>query len=111
MGNSAEKFGFKVGIAGDEEKKPCKLQIMTLERVYNFIDNKKFDAKLTVELKKLASKYPQQALENFIHNFNTHLLKARKTIRLSKPTTTLPELGEDTQPKEFNNAPKVDEFE
>jgi hypothetical protein len=112
MGNSAEKFGFKVGIAGDEQKKPCNLQIMTLERVNNFIDNKKFDAKLSVELKKLAARYPQQALENFIQNFNTHLLNARKTIRLSKPTTTiLPELGEDKVEKELNNAPKINEFE
>ena len=111
MGNSTEKFGFKVGLQNSEEKQPCNLNIMTLERVYKIIESKQFDPKLTVEIKKLAAKYPQQALENFIEKFDTHLLRARKSLRLSKPTTAPVELGEEQPQKEENYAPKVDEFE
>lgn len=111
MGNSTEQFGFKVGLQNAEEKEPCNLSIMTLERVYKIIESKSFEPKLTVEMKKLAAKYPQQALENFIAKFDTHLLKARKNLRLSKPTTSPVELGDEQPQKDDNYVPKVDEFE
>jgi hypothetical protein len=50
-------------------------------------------------------------LENFIAKFDTHLLKARKNLRLSKPTTSPVELGDEQPQKDDNYVPKVDEFE
>ena len=53
MGNSTEQFGFKVGLQNAEEKEPCNLSIMTLERVYKIIESKSFEPKLTVEMKRV----------------------------------------------------------
>ena len=72
----------------------------------------------------MASLYPQQALENFVQNFDHHLLKARQAIRISKPTTSpveVTEVAEITEVTEAaveeivthenSHAPSVEEFE
>jgi len=110
--NNAERAGFSVSLNNDAEKVPCKLRIMTLERVYRIIESKNYDAKVTSELKKSASKYPQQALENFMQNFDKHLLRARKAVRLSSPTVSPVDDSIETKNKEeeIPNAPQETEF-
>lgn len=110
--NNAERAGFSLSLNNDAEKVPCNLRVMTLERVYKIIDSKNYDAKLTAELKKSAGRYPQQALENFVQNFDKHLLRARKAIKLSKPTVSPIEetpLAEHKE-EEVPNAPQETEF-
>ena len=110
--NNSERLNFQVSAQGSESKEPCKLRIMTLERVNNFIESKRIDAKVKAELMRIAARYPQQALENFIHNFDHHLLKARQASKLSKPTVTAVELGDEPQQQdEAIYAPKIEEFE
>jgi hypothetical protein len=124
--NNTERFGFSVS-AGNDRPDPCNLRIMTLERVNKIIENKRYEPKLTSQLKRMASLYPQQALENFVQNFDHHLLKARQAIRISKPTTSPVEAAEVTEVAEItevtevaveeivthenSHAPSVEEFE
>lgn len=117
--NNAEKASFKITIGNEADKIPCNLRTMTLERVWKIIESKNYDSKVTAELKKYAAKYPQQALENFVHNFDKHLMKARKAVKLSKPTVSpsetllnSPEVIEETQKQEdeIPNAPQDAEF-
>lgn len=111
--NNTEKMGFSVSM-GQEKREPCNLRTITLERVYKFIENKNIDAKLTFQLKKMAAVYPQQALENWMKNFNIHLLKARSLVKLSKPEISPVELGDEPKipsREEIDHVPQNEEFE
>jgi len=120
--NNTEKIGFSLS-AGGNKPEPCNLRILTLERVNKIIEGKRYDPKLTFELKRMASRYPQQALESFVQNFDHHLLKARQAIRLVKPTKLTVEVAEvaevteaietieeEITTNEISHAPSIEEF-
>jgi len=116
--NSTDNINFKVVTPNSAGDRPnSKLFTMTLEKVNKWLDNKKIDPKITIQLKKMAAVYPQQALENWVKNYKHHLTNARKSLKLAAPEKT-PELG-DELPKsnlsvnsiQLNEAPKIDEFE
>ena len=111
--NNAETIGFSLSMGNIDDRPECNLRVMTLERVLKIIDRKNYDARLTAELKKVASAYPQQALENFVKNFDTHLLRARKAVRLSKPTVAPIEttVVDEKAQEENNHAPQETEFD
>ena len=48
--NNSERLNFQVSAQGSDSKEPCKLRIMTLERVNNFIESKRIDAKVKAEI-------------------------------------------------------------
>lgn len=52
--------------------------VTTLKNVYDVIDEKVLDESVRESLKKAASTYPFQALNNFILNLNKHILKETK---------------------------------
>jgi hypothetical protein len=120
MAKNAEHLNLKIN-AGERKNQPCNLRIITLEKVIQFIDNKKIDFNTKKILKNSASKYPQQALENWVKNFDKHLIKARTCLKLNKPKTIV-ELGdepldapplsqsEQQQEEELTNAPEAEEF-
>ena len=116
--NSTDSISFKVVTpSSGEGRSYCKLFTMTLEKVNKWIDDKKLDPKLTLQLKKMVAVYPEQALENWVKNYKHHLTKARKALKLVAPEKTL-ELGDETpksslsaESTELNEAPKIDEFE
>lgn len=110
--NNTEKFSFNVSVPSHESRTPCNLRIMTLERVNKIIDAKNIELKVAHQLKIMAAKYPQQALENFILKLDHHIMKARDLTKKSKPTLAPVELGdENTIKEESSDAPKNEEFE
>lgn len=120
--NTGEGINFKIVVpnAAAEGRRPSPLFRMTLEKVHQWLDRKKLEPRLTVQLKKMASTYPEQALENWVKNFRHHLTNARKTLKLSAPETPTAELGDevielrgesvsnDSAP--LSEAPENDEF-
>lgn len=78
--NETEKIKFRMS-AGKEEidrRAPCNFKILTLNDVDKIIDNKEIDDNIKVELKKMARKYPFQALSTFVKNIEKNISKARK---------------------------------
>lgn len=117
MAKSAENLNVKIN-AGEGKNQPCNLRIVTLEKVLQFIENKKIDLNTKKILKNSASKYPQQALENWVKNFDRHLIQARNCLKLNKPKTIV-ELGDEPpepmsqleqQQEELKNVPEAEEF-
>ena len=112
--NNTENMRFRVSV-GNDEKEVCKLRIMTLERVNKIIDSRKIEPRIAYQLKQMAARYPQQALENFVMNLDHHLHKARQASKNGTPTLSpQPELGDEpsvvTETQGIENAPQTDEF-
>jgi hypothetical protein len=117
--NTGEGINFKIVMptGAAEGRKPSPLFRMTLEKVHQWLDRKKLDPRLTLQLKKMASVYPEQALENWVKNFRHHLTNARNALKLNVPETTRVELGDEPPVHEVNStdtslneAPVNDEF-
>lgn len=119
--NNAESLGFKVVSMGRDEvdhRRPCNLRPLTLVKLCNWIDNKRIDARLKVELKRMASTYPQQALATWQRLYSKHLATAQNMLKDNAvpPPTTAVELGDEPSNKrdeneEENTLPDNDEFD
>jgi len=116
MSRSTE--GMKFSISAGNTRKPSKLNTITLEKVFAWIEKKGLDKPVVVELKKMASVYPQAALENWMKNYQMHLVKAREKISkrhrieiIELEDNVIEELVEkDANSIEIEKAPSFDEF-
>jgi len=114
--NNTESVNFKVGALGgssNDDRQPCNLNRITLEKVFRWLDKRDLDAPTTARLKKMCSSYPEEALQNWLNNFTIHLSRARDYVTKNQPTNQkseeLTEKPEGTP--EIDTAPHVEEFE
>lgn len=103
-----EQFKFKILTTGREDvdnRKPCDLTPLTLEKLLKWIDVQRIDENTKSELKKSASKYPHQALGAWRKNYAKHVAAAQAKVKTAKPVKApkpkLPELGDE--PMEYRN--------
>lgn len=74
-----EKINLKAGIAGHQNRDSVPLHIKpTLKGVINWIKNKKLDPVTEEKMIKKVSRCPDSALENFVKNFQKHVIKSQK---------------------------------
>lgn len=94
--HNAEYMRFKVvndaGHARDEHRRDCR--IITLDKIYDWIEKRGYDEAVNVELKKMVSKYPHNAFSSFGKNFEKHLLEAQQLAMKNRPMF-VGELGDD----------------
>lgn len=113
--NNAESVNFKVSATGDDdEKQPCNLNRITLEKVHRWIDKRDLDDPTKARLKKMSSMYPEEALQNWLGNFTIHLSRARQFLAKNQPAHSIQKEELVEKPKEGSElgaAPHVEEFE
>lgn len=80
--NSAESINFKIYTKGGEKTIPQQYRQLTLEQLLNWIDKQNLSDKEKEDMKKIASKYPQQTLSSFKKNFRQHVSSYRKRNNL-----------------------------
>ena len=75
----ANRINLGVGAFGEDGKSPFFDKPLILERVHNWImRNEDVEESVREELVLLVNKYPNSALNSFVKNFDTHLVKARE---------------------------------
>lgn len=79
--NSNEGLNFRIHLIGQANRVPCNLNPITLDKLINWIDKKEVEMPVKEELKRMAGKYPENALPNWVKNYNRHLLKAKKKVK------------------------------
>lgn len=120
--NNTEALNFKVTATGNsdaDERKPCNLHRLTLEKVHKWLDARELDDATKKRLKKMCSMYPEEALENWLNNFTIHLSRAREYLAKNTKPKTVEETFEDVFPEVVvqdkditpGAAPHVQEFE
>ena len=81
-----------------ESSEPQDCRILTLDKIFAWIEKKDYDDAVKAELKKMVSNYPHNAYANFGKNFHKHLGVAQKNARNNRPLYT-GELGDDSYKK------------
>jgi hypothetical protein len=114
MTNSTEGVNFKVLTMGKSEidrRQPSNLNVMNLKKVQSWIDAKPISDELKDELKKMASTWPDQALDFWVKSYSRHLENAQRNLT-NKPKPVV-ELGDEpyVSRNEVNQVPKNDEFD
>lgn len=84
MNNSSESLNFKIRIMGQQDRPPCNLRPLNLEKLLEWIDAKTVEPAIKEELKRMAGSYPEAALTNWAKNYTKHLAKAKKKVKLSQ---------------------------
>lgn len=82
-----ENFKVKIISSGREEvdkRVPCDFSNLTLDKLFRWIDSQQVSSLIKQELKKSASRFPHQALNNWKNNYIKHLSKAQAKIRNKK---------------------------
>lgn len=96
-----ENFKVKLITSGREEvdkRIPCNLNTLTLDKLYKWIDSQQTNSLIKQELKKSASRFPQQALGAWQKNYIKHLSKAQAKLRnKAKETQEIEEKEADSQ--------------
>jgi len=77
----ANRINLGVGAFGDDEKSAFFDNPLTLERVHNWIRRHDIEESVAEEAILLVNKYPNAALNSFVKNFDTHLIKARENAK------------------------------
>lgn len=113
--SSTESIGFKVVTMGRDDvdsRLPTNLKSLTLANLLEWIDSQPIDDRLKQELKKAASKYPQQALGSFKKNFRKHLTQAsiKNQASKSQPKVELVELAEESEDSEIERTFNESDF-
>lgn len=94
MTRNAENINMKISSIGQQERVPYDFRIITLDKIYDWIDKKDYDDSIKIELKKMAAKYPANAYSQFGKNFQKHLSRAQTAARKNRPLF-VGELGDD----------------
>ena len=117
MSKSTEGLNFSVSNMSGANRKPSNLITITLEKVIAWLKKKGLDEPVEKELIKMASVYPQNALENWMKNFQMHLVRARSEVQKKHKieVVELEELNEleekiDLDSDSIGKAPVFDEF-
>ena len=94
--HSAEYMKFKVvnGNGQIREDSHRDFRVLTLDKIFDWIDKRGYDAAVNAELKKMVSKYPHNAFASFGKNFEKHLAEAQKLASKNRPMF-VGELGDD----------------
>jgi hypothetical protein len=82
-----ENFRVNLISSGKEEidrRVPCDFSNLTLDKVFKWIDSQQVNELIKSELKKSASRYPQQALKAWKNDYIRHLSRAQTKIRNSR---------------------------
>lgn len=82
-----ENFKVKIISSGREEvdkRVPCDFSNLTLDKLFRWIDSQQVSSLIKQELKKSASRFPHQALNNWKNNYIKHLSKAQAKVRNKK---------------------------
>jgi len=85
--HSAESMKFKVTqFKNEEDTQPSRdFRILTLDKIFAWIDKKDYDERVKEELKKMISKYPHSAYSKFGKNFQKNLSIAQKAANKNRP--------------------------
>jgi len=85
--HSAESMKFKVTqFKNEEDTQPNHdFRILTLDKIFAWIDKKDYDERVKEELKKMISKYPHSAYSKFGKNFQKNLSIAQKAANKNRP--------------------------
>jgi hypothetical protein len=85
--HSAESMKFKVTqFKNEEDTQPNHdFRILTLDKIFDWIDRKDYDERVKEELKKMISKYPHSAYSKFGKNFQKNLSIAQKAANKNRP--------------------------
>ena len=67
--NAAESMNFKVSAISQPGRESRDFRMITLEKVYAWIDKKDYDESVKLELKKMVANYPNNAYVQFGKNF------------------------------------------
>lgn len=96
----AESMKFKVTqIKNDINSEPERdFRILTLDKIFAWIDKKDYDPSIKQELKKMVSRYPHSAYPSFGKNFQKHLAAAQRAVRKNRPLF-VGELGDSNYKK------------
>lgn len=115
--NNTEGLNFKIVSMGKDavdQREPCNLRPLTLEKLFAWIDTKTIDPRLKEYLKKSASKYPHQALPTWQKNYIKHVAAAQKLFQ-KQAIPTMPktvELGDEDQNEiDDSHMPHNEEFD
>lgn len=84
-----EKLNLKIEMPGNKEltereealRRTTILRPQTIRGMMNLIDSMELGTDVTAELKKMAAKYPNDALPHFRRNIQTHISKIRTKLR------------------------------
>lgn len=82
-----ENFKVKLISTGREEvdkRVPCDLTNLTLDKLFKWIDSQQISNLIKQELKKSASRFPQQTLNVWKKDYMKHLSKAQSRVRNQK---------------------------
>lgn len=107
-----ENFKVKLISSGREEvdkRIPCDLSNLTLDKLFKWIDSQQISGIIKQELKKSASRFPQQTLGVWQRNYTKHLSRAQTKVRNKKSVTKIEEIVEKDTVN--NKAPSEDPFE
>ncbi|MEI7486119.1 MAG: hypothetical protein WCJ72_01700 [Chryseobacterium sp.] len=97
--HSAESINFKVvNLNNPDREEQRDFRMLTLDKVFAWIDKKEYDESIKNELKKMVSKYPSNAYSSFGKNFRQHLGKAQMLAKKDRPLF-VGELGDDNYKK------------
>ena len=96
--NAAESMNFKVSAISQPGRESRDFRMITLEKVYAWIDKKDYDESVKLELKKMVANYPNNAYVQFGKNFQKHLVRAQNLARKTRPLF-VGELGDDNYKK------------
>lgn len=85
--HSAESMKFKVTqLKNEQDTQPSHdFRILTLDKIFAWIDKRGYDETVKEELKKMVSKYPHSAYSNFGKNFQSNLAIAQKAAHKNRP--------------------------
>ena len=85
--HSAESMKFKVTqLKNEKDTQPSHdFRILTLDKIFAWIDKRGYDETVKEELKKMVSKYPHSAYSNFGKNFQSNLAIAQKAAHKNRP--------------------------
>lgn len=115
-----EQFKFKILTTGREDvdnRKPCNLTPLNLEKLLKWIDAQRIDENTKQELKKSASNYPHQALGVWQKNYSKHVAAAQaKLKKLPKTKPPVAELGDEpterrNESQSIEDTKSYDDFE
>jgi len=85
--HSAESMKFKVTQLKNEQDTQSNhdFRILTLDKIFAWIDKRGYDETVKEELKKMISKYPHSAYSKFGKNFQKNLSIAQKAANKNRP--------------------------
>lgn len=111
-----ENFKVKLVTSGREEvdkRIPCDFSNLTLDKVFKWIDSQQLSGSIKQELKKSASRFPQQTLMSWKNDYMKHLARAQSKLRNQEKKRKIEEIEEieEVNPDQMNHMPLENDFD